>query len=803
MAYRVQIKKLFAAVGIFLAAATGESFPLLGESTTIVENGNADIEIVLPNDVRKEDATAANVLAENLAKLARGGNIKVSYIEKKESARTKIFLKKTECKLGEYFFDGGKISVRAKSGNIEIAYPDETRALNAVGLFLRKFCGMRFYAPSEVGTYYVKRDDFFIENTYREFPDAFALAEIYVPVLDKQRREQVEIWRRLNGLHSMLGGFSHNFSRIFDSEFLDAYPQMKAQKSDGTPNTFAQPDILNPIAAVRAAEKADEFFSKNPRLKIFPMGIDDTSEFDERAETQKLKRGYFRGFPDYSDVVFKFSSDAAEKIARRHPDKFVGVLAYLACENPPTRPIPENLVPFFTTDRANYFDKQYKDQDFRTLEKWGKRAKNFGIYDYAYGVPYFFPREIGKAISEGIAAAHKAGARAYYAELYPVFAYDIKKAAVIFASLENPNGPDIAQKTEDEFYDKFFGAAGKGVRKFFGIAENAWFEKRARRGDALRWLSLFKLESSSEIFDKSDIAGMEAALAEAESAAEDKTIYQKRVNALRVAFDFGKKCDAVYRKKKNLFSLLDKSAVPEKILNALAELDRAELEKTEAFEILKADETYPQRNMDLMFSENFSPKLRTCVYLIKNGVAPEKFENFVPCKTLETALKISADAPNLLGKDGSFEDAQYSENSAVNRRWYPLQFDYDGHYMRIKSAAAHSGKFGLEFAMCENSAISRAVKISEGQAVAFDGFFRGKISAGTACYATIVFFDKSGKILGRESSILPTTDSEKFSEFLAAGVAPQGSAVAVASFFASRMKRGDILQIDDLRLRVF
>ena len=95
MAYRVQIKKLFAAVGIFLAAATGESFPLLGGSTTIVENGNADIEIVLPNDVRKEDATAANVLAENLAKLARGGNIKVSYIEKKESARTKIFLKKT------------------------------------------------------------------------------------------------------------------------------------------------------------------------------------------------------------------------------------------------------------------------------------------------------------------------------------------------------------------------------------------------------------------------------------------------------------------------------------------------------------------------------------------------------------------------------------------------------------------------------------------------------------------------------------------------------------------------------------
>ena len=110
----------------------------------------------------------------------------------------------------------------------------------------------------------------------------------------------------------------------------------------------------------------------------------------------------------------------------------------IACEKPPPFKLPQNLVPYFTTDRANYFDAKYKSEDFKTLDEWGKAADNFGIYDYAYGAPYPLPREIGREIAAGIARAHRAGARLYYAELNPIFAYDAKKCAEIFAALENP-----------------------------------------------------------------------------------------------------------------------------------------------------------------------------------------------------------------------------------------------------------------------------------------------------------------------------------------------------------------------------
>lgn len=73
---------------------------------------------------------------------------------------------------------------------------------------------------------------------------------------------------------------------------------------------------------------------------MFSVGIDDFSEFDERPQTLAHKRGYFRGFPDYSNAVFEFSAKSAKLIAQKHPSKLVGCIAYLACENPPSFTLP-------------------------------------------------------------------------------------------------------------------------------------------------------------------------------------------------------------------------------------------------------------------------------------------------------------------------------------------------------------------------------------------------------------------------------------------------------------------------------
>lgn len=772
----------------------------------IVESGACDIAVVLPRNAGETDARAANILARELAKLARSGLVKVSFSDgAKAGAKTRIFLKKT----GEPFDIKGGNSIRVKSGceSVEISYPDGSRAMNAVGLFLRKLCSMRFYAPGELGTHFEKRENFKIPEGEFAYKDAFAGAGFYAAVKNPRDAAKVREWLELNGARSVGGGFSHNMKNIFDADFMRAHPETAARRRDGSPKPRSQPDLMNPLAARQAAKKAGEFFAEKPFAKMFPMGIADSSEFDERAPTLARKRGYFRGFPDYSEAVFEFSSKAARLVAQKHPRKFVGCIAYLACEKPPPFKLPQNLVPYFTTDRANYFDAKYKSEDFKTLDEWGKAADNFGIYDYAYGAPYPLPREIGREIAAGIARAHRAGARLYYAELNPIFAYDAKKCAEIFAALENPSDANAPKRAAEEFFKKFYGPAADAVERFFGIAERAWLDNRARRGDATRWLGLFKLESSAEIFSDADIGEMSGALFDASLAARSAKSgkYAARVKLLKDAFDFGKICHEEYFLKREIFESINAGDPPEKVESLMRGLRAVSEKRSEALAVLEGGGEYPAPAfMDLVFTKNLDPSVQAAEYLLAKGAGGDSLGALFSEEEIALA-KASAGggARPAAGIDGSFESAGGGnlERLPVPRAWIPYECDYDGASMAVSKRAARSGKYGAEFSMCENSAISAVSKISEGDILIFDGYYRGRITPGTACYATIVFFDRSGKYLGRKTSLFHVSGGEKFLRFLCAARAPKGTQTAVASLFASRMKEGDFLFADDLMLR--
>lgn len=790
--------KIFAALCCALAAATSRG-------AQIVENGACDIAVVLPRNAGEADARAANVLARELAKLARSGLVKVSFQEGANArAKTRIFLKKS----GEPFDIRGGNSIRVKSGSesVEISYPDGSRAMNAAGLFLRKLCSMRFYAPGELGTHFERRENFEIPEGEFEYEDAFACADFHAATRNPRDREKVREWLGLNGAHSVGGGFSHNMKNIFDADFLRAHPEISARRRDGSPKPRSQPDLLNPLAAGRAAKKAGEFFAEKPFAKMFPMGIGDYSEFDERAPTLARKRGYFRGFPDYSEAVFEFSAKAARLVAKEHPGKFVGCIAYLACEKPPPFKLPQNLVPYFTTDRANYFDAKYKAEDFKALDEWGKAAQNFGIYDYAYGAPYPLPREIGGEIACGIARAHRAGARLYYAELNPIFAYDAKKCAEIFAAIETPSDAGAPKRAAEEFFKNFYGPAAGAVERFFGTAERAWIENRARRGDATRWLGLFKLESSAEIFSDADIEEMSGALSDAALAARPAKFwkYAARVKLLENAFDFGKKCREEYFLKRKIFERINAGESPEKVERLVRGLRAASEKKSEAFAELENAGDYPAPAfMEMMFTENLDPSVQAAEYLLAKGADGNSLGALFSEEEIALAKASAGGAREAAEIDGSFEGSGGGdlERLPVPRAWLPYECDYDGASMAVSKRAARSGKYGAEFLMCENSAISAASKISEGDILIFDGYYRGRITPGTACYATIVFFGNGGKYLGRKTSLFHVSGGEKFSRFLCAARAPKGSQTAVASLFASRMKEGDFLFADDLRLR--
>lgn len=804
---------VFAAVSILFTAAgcTG----ILVSSAKLVENSDSNIEIILPPDVRREDAEAANILAREISKLSASGRVKVSFFKSGESPKsTRIFLKKRRntaditpdnLDISAY----GKFEIIVAGDKITIEYPDKSRALNAVGIFLRKLCGMDFYAPSEIGTHFKKHNNFSIPAGKYVFYDSFASVGVYTLPLDKSNLKALREWQQLNGVHFLLNRFSHNLNNIFDAEFMRKYPEMVARKRNGSLKPWAQPDILNPIAAPQAAKKAEEFFVKNPDKKMFSVGINDSSEFDERPRTLASKDGYFRGYPNYSKAVFEFSSKAAKLIAKSNPTKFVGCIAYLSCEKPPEWKLPKNLIPYFTTDRANYFDGNFKELDFKTLKDWGDKTSLFGIYDYAYGSGYVFPRAIEEYFTEGIAHAYEAGARAYYVEINPFFAYDAQKCAAIFAALENPENPDTVSETLDKFYDNYYGVSGLYIKKFFAISENTWKAKRESLHDATRWLSLFKLESSNELFADKDISQMQTALNNAADIAKiskDKK-YANRVRELELTFDFGKSVRTAYLLKKQIFESVNAGISSDSLIRLCTSLNDAEKAKENAYQKLKTQSLYPLPAFnDFCFSDILNPSIQAAQYLLKMGINSEKLKGVFTSNDVLIAEKlISKPSAELLQTDGGFENVATppSDNIKPSPIWLPYADDYDGHTMLISRRAARTGNYGIEFSMCENSAISRTFNISENQVCLFEGWYRGSISAGTACYATIAFFGENNKYLGRKTVLFNVSDGDKFLHFVCAAKAPPKTLSATASLFASRMKRGDFLYADDLKIKIF
>ena len=162
----------------------------------------------------------------------------------------------------------------------------------------------------------------------------------------------------------------------------------------------------------------------------------------DQSETTLRARGplrWFRGKPDYSDLVFGFMNCAADEVARQHPGKLLGAYAYYWCENTPTFPVRENIVPWLTANDTQGYDAAFVAEDRALIGRWCRSgARVVGMYDFLYGSPFLVPRLATRLTAESIRFAHDAGVRAYFAEAYAQWMFDGPKLWVTAQLLWNP-----------------------------------------------------------------------------------------------------------------------------------------------------------------------------------------------------------------------------------------------------------------------------------------------------------------------------------------------------------------------------
>ena len=214
--------------------------------------------------------------------------------------------------------------------------------LYAVYDFLERFCDVRWYAPTEIGTVCPSATTLVVRGTeVRRSPAMIhrwiTPTSLYLPgPADRVPGSDVHLWK----LRMRIGGQTfwvcHSFGGYYD-RFLAEHPDWFARGYSGRPPQmcYTDPGFVQQI--IRDAQ--DYFDSKGAkpgataRGDVFGLVPMDNSRWCKcpgcQAEMNKAeeKNPQFNN-GKASDYVFNFVNKVAREIRKTHPDKWIGALAY-------------------------------------------------------------------------------------------------------------------------------------------------------------------------------------------------------------------------------------------------------------------------------------------------------------------------------------------------------------------------------------------------------------------------------------------------------------------------------------------
>lgn len=497
MTSRVQIRVVsIIALVLMLTASTS----VMADSESVEEHltvfdKNSALQVVIPDNAHRLIANVAEDFARILSE-SSGHAVGVSD-EGNHSGDHAIYIGNTSrgnlllASIGNTLPRRDSFIVSSVDGRLVVLGTDHYATAFGVYSILGDYLGARWFRPGTVGEYVPTTDTLTIPEMTSIFSPSFFSRQL--SGLHADSREEVRMWRLRNRLRSHFPS-SHNLAWPVTAENYENHPEWFLQFASiedlptdpkAVQKTW-QPPLSDPAFIALVAERAIEFFDENPNRIAYSVGINDNIAFPKSVYDRETHDRWFRRRPDISNEVFAFTNQVAEKVAEKHPDKYIIQLAYYWAENVPDFPVHPNVVPFLTADRSQYYDRDFAREDKALMQAWGQNGPDFfAVYDYYYGNPYVIPRIHLTYIAESIPAAYDAGARVFYAELYPNWDIDAVKAWLAAQLLWNV-GKD-PHRLLNEFFDKHDDADANDVEKYFAEWERVWI---SQSGEA-RWLKYY------------------------------------------------------------------------------------------------------------------------------------------------------------------------------------------------------------------------------------------------------------------------------------------------------------------------
>lgn len=524
-----------------------------GPCLEVVRAGQPVAVIVLGEAPAAEEQAAAGELAHYL-KLATGADVPVTS-EGEATPGAQIHVGHTAAAkaagLPPEGLDRDGVVMRVAGDRLFLCGGDAFATQFAVTRFLQTQCGCRWYIPTELGEHIPQTDTLRV-------PDALNVVEEpgFLSRLWSAPSAMDGNWPRRNLIRSRFS-FHHALVDIFKPEVFEAHPDFfplvngKRGKPASAEDYNWQPCFSNPGVADYAASAAAAAFDRDPALVSFSLGINDVNTYCQCETCEALTdpdRETFRDRPNRSNQVFHFMNAVAERLEKTHPDRYIGCLAYSWCEDVPTFPVHDHVIPYLTNDRAQWLDEDFRALDQELIRRWCAEQPIVGIYDYYYGSGYVIPRVFTQLSTESLKFAHRTGVRAFYAEIYSNWSLDGPKAWLASQLLWNPRQDEKALL--DDFYAGMFAESAGPMRRYFELCEKQWM---TQPGQA-RWFKGFFDIQQMELFPPDACRQARGLLGEAEARAKSDLV-KRRVQLYGEGFRYTELYSHLYFGNKALAGL--------------------------------------------------------------------------------------------------------------------------------------------------------------------------------------------------------------------------------------------------------
>ena len=762
----------------------GPFFELIGQSS-------ANLDIVVPERASEDEIAAAEFLRSNIAKISRQNNICVLPENRLTPGRKFIRLRvnpnfKVPSSNMRNIDDCSAIAFDICSAHIDIYYSNSSDAGMAVGLFLRKYCKVKIFAPSEIGLSANPVQTLNIPSGSAKFTPSFKGRLLGLG--GNFERE----YAALNGNNSIFYQNAHNLINVFGGDLFENRRDLFAIRffpsSHSGDAQSRQIDFLNPETAAYAAEAAYNYFKANPSKMVFSVGFADSHFFDQKKESLEMSRGLNdAGYSDKTDCVYTFTNRVADRLKVYDPGKFLLQTSYLYTESPPSFDLANNILVYFAADSSNSFSENWRLRKLEQIRAWKDKGTSFiGLRDYYYGSPYFVPRSMELFGTEFLKDFYRAGGRFFACETSPIWAYDAGKLWILSNLLLDINAD--ARTLENEFYNEFYAESAPFVKTFFRIAQNAW----GNRKDYPRWLKFFKRWGQASLFSNADIDEMESALRKAENSAKSE-VMKKRLMELRLAFDFTKSMISLYGIERRMWDIYLGSGYGVKDMeNIIEEYALARAVKAARLKLWESLTRYPKPNLsvwDLLPNSNIS-ELLAAKAMRSGGADVKKIERLLGRDFIDRRSSLATSENIALNSDFSEGD----------RHWIIYRTNECAETVKLCNSGTHRAANSFRVNSLLGASLSQLVDVSPNRAYAAKLRIRGKTHPADVFYIQIAFCDSKGKTLLKKTLQLPDSFSFSGNDITLSAVAPKNASMLVCSFFSVNSDPHSEIFVEDFKI---